>query len=86
MAFRLFSRQEEAGGGLEEFQFYHYEPSMAAAVIFVIAFFGTTAFHGWQMFKTRTWFLIPFFIGGICKYTAARQFRSWTTEIGNEHR
>ncbi|KAB8237135.1 hypothetical protein ETB97_010308 [Aspergillus alliaceus] len=47
------------------FSFYHYDPSMAAAVIFIILFSGTTIFHIYQMFRTRTWFFIPFVIGCI---------------------
>ena len=67
----LFPRQDggerEAGGGLEDFEYYHYNPSMAAAIIFIIVFAATTAMHGYQMFRTKTWFLVPFFIGGLCK-------------------
>ena len=64
MSSTLLPRQ--SGGGLDVFQFYYYEPSMAAAAIFVVAFGITTLLHCWQMFKTKTWFLIPFLIGGFC--------------------
>ncbi|KAB8068857.1 RTA1-domain-containing protein [Aspergillus leporis] len=57
------------GGDTQEssvsFSFYHYDPSMAGAVIFIVLFLGTTLFHIYQMVKTRTWFFIPFVIGGI---------------------
>ncbi|KAJ4247523.1 hypothetical protein NW762_013202 [Fusarium torreyae] len=45
------------------FTFYNYEPSLVAAVIFVIIFVVTTLFHLWQMFRYRTWYFIPFLIG-----------------------
>ncbi|KAE8164552.1 RTA1 like protein-domain-containing protein [Aspergillus tamarii] len=52
-------------GDAISFSFYHYDPSMAGAVIFIILFAGTTLFHIYQMVRTRTWFFIPFVIGGI---------------------
>jgi hypothetical protein len=52
---------------VSEFRFYHYNPSMGAAVVFIIAFIITTAMHTWQLFRTRTWFMIPLVIGGYCK-------------------
>ncbi|KAK3044551.1 hypothetical protein LTS18_000970, partial [Coniosporium uncinatum] len=47
------------------FVFYRYSPNLAAAIIFIIVFFGTTGYHGWQMFSKRAWSMIPFFIGGL---------------------
>ncbi|KAG2019406.1 hypothetical protein GB937_004948 [Aspergillus fischeri] len=47
------------------FAFYRYDPSMSAAVLFTLLFIGTTGYHTLQMFKTRTWFFVPFVIGGI---------------------
>ncbi|KAL6236540.1 hypothetical protein BDW75DRAFT_239194 [Aspergillus navahoensis] len=49
----------------EAFAFYHYDPSMGGAVLFTLLFIGTTGYHIFQMVKTRTWFFIPFVIGGI---------------------
>ncbi|RYP18312.1 hypothetical protein DL765_004032 [Monosporascus sp. GIB2] len=49
------------------FDFYHYNPSKAAATIFVVAFALSTAMHGYQLVKHRTWYFIPFFLGGICE-------------------
>lgn len=51
------------------FAFYRYDPSMGGAVLFAILFMGTTFYHIFQMFKTRTWFFIPYVIGGLCTYT-----------------
>jgi hypothetical protein len=50
------------------FSYYHYDPSVAAAVLFIVLFFLTTLLHMYQMIRTRTWFLVPFVLGGICKF------------------
>lgn len=66
----MFTRQttdDDPHGG---YIFYHYELSMAAAVIFVLLFGASTIWHSVQMFRTRTWFMIPFLIGGFCKYSS----------------
>ncbi|KAL3469514.1 RTA1 like protein-domain-containing protein [Aspergillus californicus] len=47
------------------FAFYDYDPSMAGAVLFILLFIGTTGYHILQMFRSRTWFFVPFVIGGI---------------------
>ncbi|KAL2669987.1 hypothetical protein Neosp_014866 [[Neocosmospora] mangrovei] len=44
--------------------YYKYEPSMAAAVIFIITFSASSLLHAFQILKTRTWFFIPFLVGG----------------------
>lgn len=49
------------------FRLYHYDPTIAGAVIFVFLFLATTAIHFWQLLKSRCWFLLPLAIGGICK-------------------
>ena len=41
------------------------EPSFPAAIVFIALFGIATLLHLFQMFKTRTWFMIPFVIGGI---------------------
>ncbi|OJJ72228.1 hypothetical protein ASPBRDRAFT_207464 [Aspergillus brasiliensis CBS 101740] len=48
-----------------EFTLYYYTPSAAAAGIFVVLFGISTVLHFLQLVRTRTWFMIPFFIGGI---------------------
>jgi hypothetical protein len=48
-----------------DFKLYRYDPSMAGAVIFVLAFIATTALHFYQMIRTKTYFFIPFVIGGL---------------------
>ncbi|KAF6843736.1 RTA1 domain protein [Colletotrichum musicola] len=50
------------------FKLYHYDPTVAGAVIFVLLFLATTCFHFWQLFKSRCWFLIPLAVGGIFEF------------------
>lgn len=45
----------------------YYEPSMPAAILFLVLFGLATLGHSYQMVRTRTWFMIPFVIGGICE-------------------
>lgn len=56
----LTSRQDDGG-----FKLYHYDPSMAAAAAFIILFVIVSAVHGWKMFHTRCWIMVPLVIGGL---------------------
>jgi ABC-type transport system involved in cytochrome c biogenesis permease subunit len=47
--------------------FYHYNPSIVAATIFVVLFALSACGHLFQLVKKRTWYFIPFVIGGICE-------------------
>ncbi|KAK5740508.1 hypothetical protein LTR17_004545 [Elasticomyces elasticus] len=47
------------------FEYYHYAPSMAAAILFIVLFGIATSVHMAQMIRSRTWFMIPFVIGGV---------------------
>lgn len=49
----------------EEFKFYRYEPSVAANAVFVALFGLATAGHTFVLVKRRTWYFIPFVIGGL---------------------
>ncbi|TID27568.1 RTA1 domain protein [Venturia nashicola] len=49
------------------FSYYRYDPSVAAAILFIVLFSLATLLHAYQMFRTRTWFLIPFVLGGLCE-------------------
>lgn len=51
----------------EDQYFDHYKPSIAAAIIFVVLFSASTLSHTWQVWRRRTWYWIPFTIGGYCK-------------------
>ncbi|CAD0017789.1 unnamed protein product [Aureobasidium pullulans] len=44
---------------------YPYDASVAAAVLFTILFFVSSIVHLYQLLRTRTWYLLPFLIGGI---------------------
>ncbi|KAI8719992.1 hypothetical protein NCS52_00443200 [Fusarium sp. LHS14.1] len=46
------------------FKLYRYDPSMAAAVIFIVLFIAITGLHGYQLIVTKTWFFTCFVIGG----------------------
>jgi hypothetical protein len=50
-----------------DFKLYRYDPSLAAAIIFIILFLLISAVHLYQMIRTRTWIFIPFVVGGFCK-------------------
>ena len=52
-----------------DFKLYHYDPSLPAAVLFIILFFLASALHSYQLVRTRTWFFISFCIGGIFETT-----------------
>ncbi|KAJ5083872.1 hypothetical protein NUU61_008451 [Penicillium alfredii] len=45
--------------------FYYYDPSSPAAGIFVGLFGVSTLLHFYQLIRMRTWFMIPFLIGGV---------------------
>lgn len=51
----------------EAFVFFHYYPSKAAAIVMVVLFALSTAMHIFQLFRKRTWYFIPFVIGGLCE-------------------
>ncbi|KAL5041086.1 RTA1 like protein-domain-containing protein [Aspergillus fruticulosus] len=44
--------------------FYQYYPSEAAVVLSTVLFAITTFVHLYQLFRHRTWFFIPFVVGG----------------------
>jgi hypothetical protein len=54
-------------GGNKKFLLYHYNPSTAAAVVFIALFTVSTVAHLFQLVRRRTWYFVPFLIGGGCK-------------------
>ncbi|OQU93927.1 hypothetical protein CLAIMM_00364 [Cladophialophora immunda] len=50
--------------GDSDFKLYRYDPSLGAAVIFVILFALASFLHTYQLVRTRTWFFVPFCVGG----------------------
>ncbi|KAJ3546238.1 hypothetical protein NM208_g2103 [Fusarium decemcellulare] len=47
---------------------WQYVPSLIASIVFTVLYALITAAHGWKMYKTRMWFCLPFFIGGVCSF------------------
>ncbi|KAM5353825.1 hypothetical protein ACJ41O_000475 [Fusarium nematophilum] len=47
----------------EENDRYKYDPSMAAAVIFIVLFSLSGLYHTFQVIKLRSWYFIPFIVG-----------------------
>ncbi|KAH7378030.1 RTA1 protein [Cadophora sp. MPI-SDFR-AT-0126] len=52
----------------DNFEYYHYDPSIVAAAIFIVLFLATTALHCYQLLRTRTWFMIPLIVGGFFQW------------------
>ncbi|EUC46921.1 hypothetical protein COCMIDRAFT_4065 [Bipolaris oryzae ATCC 44560] len=75
-----------AGNGDEvDFKLYRYDPSMAAAVIFIVLFLLISVLHLYQTVRTRTWILTPFVIGGffqfagyVARAVSAAESPNWT--------
>lgn len=53
---------------MSEFKLYHYDPSFTAAIIFLALFSALTLCHLFQLIRYRTFYLVPFLIGCICKW------------------
>ncbi|KAI1076610.1 RTA1-domain-containing protein [Whalleya microplaca] len=51
-----------------KFIFYQYNPSMVAAIIFIIIFAFSASYHSWQLARNRTWYFIPFLIGCLFEF------------------
>ncbi|EXJ56537.1 hypothetical protein A1O7_06881 [Cladophialophora yegresii CBS 114405] len=47
-----------------DFKLYHYDPSLGAAILFIALFLAASCLHLYQLIRTRTWFFIPFVVGG----------------------
>jgi hypothetical protein len=58
----------------QKYYLYHYDPSKPAAIVFIACFAITTLLHTFQLFKKRTWYFIPFLIGGFCKHYSRSLF------------
>lgn len=53
--------------GTSDFKLFRYDPSLAAAVLFVVLFAITSVLHTWQCVVTKTWFFIAFVLGCWCE-------------------
>lgn len=47
---------------------WHYVPSIAASIVFIILFLAVTGVHFWKLFRTKVRFTLPFAIGGLRKF------------------
>ncbi|KAK5657986.1 hypothetical protein OQA88_2539 [Cercophora sp. LCS_1] len=70
---------------LEQFKFYHYDPSYAANICFVILFAIPTIGHTYLMIRQKTWYFLPFVIGCLFetvgyvgRVLGAQQTPDWT--------
>ncbi|KAH7127131.1 RTA1 like protein-domain-containing protein [Dendryphion nanum] len=68
-----------------EWKYYQYNPSMAAAIIFVVLFGAISGLHLYQMVRTKVWIFIPFVLGGFFEFigycaraASANQSPDWT--------
>ncbi|KAL4784533.1 RTA1 like protein-domain-containing protein [Aspergillus varians] len=64
---------------------YLYDPSIAAAAIFIVLYGIVTGLHTYHLFRTRTWFFIPMVLGGYFEFIgyigraiSASQTPDWT--------
>lgn len=48
-----------------EYVLWPYTPTTAAGVVAALVFIILTVLHTWRLVKNRTWFCIPFVIGGL---------------------
>jgi len=56
-----------SSGSSYDWKAYRYDPSLVAAIIFILCFAVTTFFHLYQLIRTQTWYFIPLCIGGFCE-------------------
>ena len=56
-----------SSGSSYDWKAYRYDPSLVAAIIFIVCFAVTTFFHLYQLIRTQTWYFIPLCIGGFCE-------------------
>lgn len=71
----------DSGDGYIDFRLYRYDPNMGAAVLFVILFAAITALHFYQMIRTKTYFFVPFVIGGLFEVVGYAGVGTWTPMI-----
>ncbi|WPG98394.1 RTA1 domain protein [Acrodontium crateriforme] len=81
---KMMQLRADSGDALQ-FKYFTYDPSMAAAVIFLILFAAITSLHLFKMIKSKTWFMTPFCIGGLFEFigyigraACAGQTPNWT--------
>ncbi|CAG8902465.1 unnamed protein product [Penicillium egyptiacum] len=75
----------QSGNETAAWAYYRYSPSLAAAIIFTVLFGLTTFAHLYQLARHRTWFFIPFVIGGFFEWVgyvgrilSSKESPNWT--------
>ncbi|KUJ12579.1 RTA1-domain-containing protein [Mollisia scopiformis] len=70
---------------ISDFKYYHYDPTLVGAIIFIVLFIATTSLHSYQLLRTRIWFMIPFVVGGLFEWigyvgraVSSQQSPNWT--------
>ncbi|KAG4430715.1 hypothetical protein IFR05_013803 [Cadophora sp. M221] len=71
----------------EKYMLYQYEPKKVPAIIFLVLFGITTLLHIFQLIRKRTWYFVPFVIGGLFEtigyvgrlLNAGQTYGEWTT-------
>ena len=51
----------------DSYKLYQYVPSLPAAIVAIILFAIVTVYHVWLIIRHRSWYFIPFTVGGFCK-------------------
>ncbi|KAI0835138.1 RTA1-domain-containing protein [Hypoxylon sp. FL0890] len=54
-----------AAAGAFDFKLYRYDPSLAAAIVFVVVFAILTALHTWRLYRNHAVYFTAFTIGGL---------------------
>jgi hypothetical protein len=57
------------------YQPYKYDPSLPAAAVFAAAFGMSTILHAYQLVRWKTWYFIPFLVGGLCKFFSTHKMK-----------
>jgi len=60
------SPDQAAAAAAFDFQLYHYDPSLPAAVVAVAVFAILTALHILKILRHRSLYFTPFVVGGLC--------------------
>ncbi|KAL4904307.1 hypothetical protein BDW74DRAFT_185630 [Aspergillus multicolor] len=74
------AKLEPLAGG---YYLWHYVPSIAASVIFLLLFLAATLFHTWKAWKARARFCIPFVIGGLFEVIGFGSRAACTNDTAN---
>ncbi|KAH6721442.1 RTA1 like protein-domain-containing protein [Leptodontidium sp. 2 PMI_412] len=62
------ANDESSTGSGYDWKAYRYDPSLVAAIIFIVCFILTTFFHLYQLVRTRTCYFVPLCIGGFFEW------------------